>query len=549
MNRLDHVIPTLVQALSAPFLLIYDVEKYRGLGTPLARWFAENQDVLQQGVASGKLPSVWHGLWLYNRRSGTLNGYRQTVNSRNENDADLGILLISIIRPENVGDGSCSFSEMVERGPSAAGHTCRASACKKASESSGLVASRTGAGAGTPPPPATSDERGGEVIVAPGGVSQSLFAVNACDPGEGTGSGPCAGGSVRGNDRLADALNCIADLRMESYDKVLRCTAEATGRCAKPAEQYTKRLETALFGGVPMGKACQLRKDGEGGTGKEDTHKEDLEKLKKEAAKVQDEAMNTLHYLEEQKKKSEDATKKYENADRKTVDPEELKKLEADADKESRKLDTAEKYFKSLIKELRDIERRHGIIRDAYDKNIPQLARCAPDISECGSNQCSAMANAVARYGACLQPSGSPSPPPAPRGGTFDPSPDSPDQGAWAKCTDVLFAERPKNTSCWAVKCGSRSKTTRASDGTCGCQPGGAASGGTPVDFQDAFCGATDCGEGKRQEGCACVKLGMMAPPPPAPEPKGHPTGTQLTRLKLPPATLYSDMRARRPEK
>jgi hypothetical protein len=129
LNRLERIVPYVVQAAAQPMLLFYDVEKYRGPYSPLARWFAEYQATLAAGVDTRRIPAAWHGLWLYDWRSGHLLGYRITDDPRDENDVDGQLFFESIARRENLGRFDCSFSEMVERGPGRGGYFCAGSSC------------------------------------------------------------------------------------------------------------------------------------------------------------------------------------------------------------------------------------------------------------------------------------------------------------------------------------------------------------------------------------------------------------------------------------
>jgi hypothetical protein len=114
------------------------------------RWFSDNRLTLVNAIAAGRHAPLWHGLWLYDRRSGRVLGFRHTVKPLNENDVDLIRFYGSLANRQNLGDFTCSLSEMVQRGPDKLGYFCAGFLCK---------------------PTGTAIDRGGPVRSQPGGSS------------------------------------------------------------------------------------------------------------------------------------------------------------------------------------------------------------------------------------------------------------------------------------------------------------------------------------------------------------------------------------------
>jgi hypothetical protein len=76
LNGQEETVPLLVALASQPMLLFYDVEKWRGSVAPLSIWYSNYREILRQIIASRRHPAQWHQLWLYDRRTGMLVGYK-----------------------------------------------------------------------------------------------------------------------------------------------------------------------------------------------------------------------------------------------------------------------------------------------------------------------------------------------------------------------------------------------------------------------------------------------------------------------------------------
>jgi hypothetical protein len=540
LNGLKHIVPAVAQAGSAAILPFYDVEKHRGPSSPLARWFIENEGYLQQGVATGRLPAQWQGLWLYDRRLGTMVGYRPTLQPVNETEVDLASFFNSITNPENVGDSSCSFSEMVERGKGKQGYQCSGEVCK---ERRGSPASSSG----TPAEGGTSVSRSSARL--PTGISETTVETTTCNADEAAGAAgslACGGALAAGRDTLASAFNCIADLRMESHERTLRCTAEATGRCAKPLDRFVKNIVDTAYGGVPLGRECQIGADDEGGGGgggkKKPLTEDQKKKLSEEAHKKKDEAFQAAKKAAEEaekaKKAAAESKKKYEDADRTTIDPDELKALKKDADLDQTLAEIMSAAADDATQDYEDWLRTTEAIDNGYDGPIKSILHqgCPPDLPGCSSNSCTAMSASMGRTMACVETAmGASEQPRRPGSGVIDPLPDAPEGNAvWSRCLASLFETPKSDNACWVTKCGRAQHAAPRTDGTCGCSAGGAGSLGSSA---PGFCGVIDCGD-QVQDGCSCRPAGeptLGTPVPPEPTPGRNARGRGAMVMTPPP--------------
>jgi CarboxypepD_reg-like domain len=123
-NKLDEVKPFVVNALTQPFVLFYDIEKSRIPSSPLKDWFKDNSKWIYAGIENDRLPLLWHGLWLYDNISGGLIGRTHDTTSILENVVDLRHFFFALNSPFNLGDHSCSFTEMIEYGKTDIGYLC-----------------------------------------------------------------------------------------------------------------------------------------------------------------------------------------------------------------------------------------------------------------------------------------------------------------------------------------------------------------------------------------------------------------------------------------
>lgn len=512
LNGLEHLVPYVVQAAAAPLLLFYDVEKYRGPQSPLARWFSENYDWLVAGAETKRNPTYWHGLWLYDRRSGHLLGYRPIAEPVDENDVHLASFFASITSRENLGEYGCSFAEMIERGLSPQGYLCVGSICGEAKKSSEASAQLSSTG------------------LSKEAVLSTLYPQPAGGhgSGSGTGGGPCGNGvSGFGRNRNSDVIRCLTQQIMRPGDKVMRCVAEAIGLCANPVDKATKELQQALFAGVRVGDRCQISQ------GKDDPNKElyeFLDKLEREGVEkfLDRKRLERLELLlkeyneaivksDEARGRALEALKELEEAEKKNASKEEIEKLRKEMSDAIDKLNKAEKEEKNKLEKLKEASGR--------DSEKKELVRCPPDTPECGNNNCTAMSEAMRRTMRCFeqavleeelemlgrQP------------GFSDPSPldDNGQAPEWFKCFDSFESfSLELQKQCWAYDCGPGTMTV-FSEGKCGC--GSGLEGGEAGPRLTGMCHAWDCPEGtpRVQDGkCTCgggLGVGTGGPIPKGP--------------------------------
>src|SRR5215831_6304031 len=97
IHQMEWAVPPIAAMLAQPFLLFYDVEKYRGVSSPFGRWFTRYQQVLLDAIRQKRSPMLWHGLWLYDRLTGRLVGFSHAARPRDENRVRLDLLITSLV--------------------------------------------------------------------------------------------------------------------------------------------------------------------------------------------------------------------------------------------------------------------------------------------------------------------------------------------------------------------------------------------------------------------------------------------------------------------
>jgi hypothetical protein len=515
LSGLERLLPALTQAAMAPMLLFYDVEKYRGLGSPLARWFQESHAALVEGAASGRLPAVWHGLWLYDRHTGHLIGFRPALEPKDENEVHLGLFLDSIISHENLGRFQCSFGEMIERGPSRLGYLCGGVDCANADPKQGIA--RT-----------IGQLQWWATRVTGIGFSSAQLREAGCgqasgggSTGGGVGGGGCGGGlKAGGRSRLARTVACLTEQVMQPGEQTMRCIAEAMGMCAGPLEKAAKNLQEALFGGVRLGSRCAIADTADGGPGgvSGQTDKERVEFAEnnygaqlKRTAEAQKEAKEARQAEDKARADAAAASKNY--ADNPTKANKEARDKANEAyDKAS--VDRITKENQASYEEGQ-LKYRQEELKKAYQHQIDynSVGRCPPDTPGCGDNDCTAMAAAARQTLKCWQQATDPDPNARrPFGGlnpdVVDPSPlDDPSSPSWLKCLGTMPDAKPASKQCWAVDCGPTTFTTLSTTGACGCVE---VQGGQVIEGAlRGGCGHLDCGEDQsprvRNGTCTCA--------------------------------------------
>jgi len=536
----EDVLADVVQALVAPILLFYDVEKYRGGDAPLSRWIAENRDLLIQGLRASRNPLLWHGVWLYDRRAGRLVGYRPTQRPRDENDIDLERFLWSLSNPANLGNGSCSLMEMVSRGSSPLGYVCAGHSCE---ESRGLP------GAGGANRAALTQE---SLRPAWLGQVEDLQASSACketgagDPGA---NGSCTGGlSISNGSEQASMIRCLSRQVARPGTEAMSCFAEATGFCSSPANLLAKAITETEYAGVKLGNGCQVS------AGMGEVH------LAEEAARLRAELARAR--AEEQKWAAEErslhgvieGSLKYSKAE-KVNEAEAVLVVIARAVAEANRAIAAAK-----VKELEEEQRKsqpspqpsaapsaapspQPAPSPAPSAPAPQPSAsptgpktgCRPDLPGCEDNACSAMSESMQRTMACFKrlTSQDGRDPYASKTGGCNPTVcdpiDSPQKVGERACLGNLDADPSATTAknCWAYRCASGLVVTAGANGACVCQPEGGLGrdmGRVHNPCETAYC-SPDAAAGARtatfQNGsCSCNQPGTAGSPPPS-NPRG----------------------------
>jgi hypothetical protein len=220
-NQLAEAVPLLVQAVSQPMLLVHDIERRRGPDAPLAVWFAEHEHLLREGAVIRRHPSAWHGLWLYDRITGRLRGFRVADDATDDNTVDLDALFEFIARAPLSG-ARCSLAEVVQRGTRGGAYACLAEACARGEVDPKTCAQEVDGGGG-----GGGDAGGGGGVSIPGMSSGGLLA-------------------------------CITTQTASPTESQLQCLSEATGWGASPRGFASKGIDKVGMAGAKIGGQCDL---------------------------------------------------------------------------------------------------------------------------------------------------------------------------------------------------------------------------------------------------------------------------------------------------
>jgi len=570
LNGLYDVGPFVAQAAAQPLLLFFDVEKHRGPRSPLTRWFIENRLTLLNAIAAGRHAPLWHGLWLYDRRSGHMLGYRPTATPRDENDVDLARFYGSLANRQNLGDFSCGLSEMVERGADALGYFCAGSLCK---------AQQT----------ATAGERGRPADGQPGGRGRSPlseeFGTTMCrrpgagggagDGGAGRGGSICGQGlALGGSTRAASTVRCLSQQVVRPGTEGFRCLAEATGLCSNPVDRLTKDLQDSLFAGVKPGSKCEIGQ-GKGPVTDDELpplpqpKKPDLEDLRGRQIAAEDaliKAMKDVSDLKRDLKDEQAKDKASRDADKVKQLKDSIKKAQEEQKEADRKAVAAKaaadaaaakaKKEEEAAKKKKAEEEKKKKAEEEKKKNEAKkkpggkgTPACPPGTPDCGDNSCTAMADQMGRAMACAARALNPAerdPMRTSSGGcnptVCDPVDPTGSGPATARCLATMAPETAVVTDrqCWAVDCARQHAAT--TQGCCGrtVAPGREAGVGSPG---AAMCASILCSEDSVPTagpfGCECRQRG------------GTPTGGFTPRppgsfdLSRPSAFLDTNTRSR----
>lgn len=510
----DDVIPYLAQAVSQPILLFHDVEKYRGAKAPLARWFAENREYLTQGVVAKRHPAMWHGLWLYDRRSGRLLGYHHTPRPWDENDIDLTRFWSSVSSMENLGEYTCSFVEMVGRGATSFGYFCGGSKCAKQAAEAGntketVAKGSTTLGKGSMQEAATQDQPPG---------SSDTCQESSPGGGDSANGGVCGQGLNIGGDGFAsETIRCLTSQIVRPGTEMMKCVSEAMGLCSNPVDKLTKELREAEFAGVKTGANCQISA-GMGDVKAAEQKKQDeaaanVEKLKQAADKAQAEAEAALKIAEENQKKVDQAKKDLEAAEKAGT--------ATQADRNAVWLMSglsalSNAYFSNAVSNMQKADKDYLDAKHSYEQNYGGGAgRCPVDTPECGNNNCSGMSDSMRQTMDCVKKAAEAETrdPFAFQHGGCDPRNCDPIEAAPGGRSSALaqcFAPMDEGVDaavtkhCWAVDCARGTDTALSASGMCSCQP---PQQGSPDSHLRGMCDTMHCAEGSPKAGpmgCTC---------------------------------------------
>lgn len=509
----DAIIPYLAQAASQPLLLFYDVEKYRGAASPLARWFAENREILKQGVLAQRHPAIWHRLWLYDRRSGRLLGYKHSWNPRDENDIDLVRFWTSISSLESLGNYGCSFMEMVGRGANSVGYFCSGSKCKTQTAPAGKQTSTLASGSFTTSLPKQA------------GSIQASASPDRCEessPGGGdreTG-GVCGQGlNIGGDSWASDSIGCLTSQIVRPGTEMMKCMSEAMGLCSNPVDKLTKELRQAEFSGTKIGANCQISA-GMGDVKAAEQKKQEeaaaaVEKAKQAADKAQAEAEAALKIAEEAEKKANEAKAALEAAEKAGT--------ATQADRNGVWLVSgvsglANIAYSNAVSKMQQADKDYLDAKHSYEGTYGGSTtnqRCPIDTPECGNNNCTGMSDSMRQTLDCVKQAtdAETRDPFAFQHGGCDPrhcDPMEPGLDGHASTHLSCFAptdngvEAAVTKRCWAVDCAGETETVLDTSGLCNCQP---RQEGSPDGHLRGMCDTMHCAEGSPKAGpigCTC---------------------------------------------
>lgn len=540
LNGYERIEPYVAMAASQPLLLFYDVEKYRGDDSPLTRWFRDHRDELIEGVRSHRHPGWWTEVWLYDRISGRLHGKKPQVKQTDENEIVLDVFFDSIGRRENLGNGSCSFNEMADRGPGPGGYWCMGSLCGNDGKGQGApTGGRPGAGGNT----ANASGRSSPVMNAPKGLEDQLrdgMCDAAGDASGGREKGGLCGLAIQGGQFAAATVRCVTQQIVRPGTKGMTCMAEATGLCSNPVQQIAKDLQQTSYAGIKLGRDCGIS---EGSTAKTEEEKKKAEEKKKkeeeekkkreaeerkaqeEAAKKEAERQKEIAKVREESRKRQEELKRLQEKEQKLKEAEEEAKRAAEqnpnptgdrewemeaarqrAIRENREFQQElREQERAIIQELRELYQLYRQLNPASPPPPPQ-ARCMPDDPDCTTNACSGMSDSARKTMECMKQAmddGTARDPMRTLAGGCNPQVCDPiePEGNGKDGRDGCFEggnATPLDTAlsrlCWAVDCARDLETYQDTAGRCGCRPaiqGGGTGGGMPN-----LCEQIRCAEG-----------------------------------------------------
>jgi len=496
LDGLDGAIPYVAEAVANPMLLVHEVERRHGDDAPLARWFREYEVALIDGAERYHHPASWHGLWLYDRITGRLRGFRAVErtsdDASDENTVELATLFHTVSKTR-IDDGKCSYVEMIMRGPSSARrYECLGAACA----------------AGDPMACSTQSSGGGDTPAEHGGgIDIPGMATN-------------------------DALACIAAQAAQTGGRAqLSCMMEATGRGANPLDRLTKEMTQVSLAGI-KGHCDRAQIDDDALA--EATYNTHIKRAEERYAAAMLGAANTLSDAID---KLAIAQKQRGDLDGTNADPADIKKADEKVDKAEDAVNNAEKAAAEARRkadEEREKARKEAEEKRKKDKQAASGSggdddddkdedeRCVEGES-CG---CAAMSAQTQAMLDCFKDQVTPEsrdPWFGPGGCKDNCDPIDPQTGDGGRaCFETLAADDGAELSraCWTARCGP------ADAGASACCGGATLGNGTPMEITGA-CGATDCADGIQPTFaggyCTCGTTGAGLPNGPM-MPKGGAT-------------------------
>jgi hypothetical protein len=506
VGRAD-LLPYVANVLAQPFLLFYDIDIYRARESDLYPWFSAHRAELVEGSKVRRMPVAWDLLWLYDRRTGRLVGFREKEQPNGPREVHIPAFFGSIVRIEQLGGGACSFSEMIQRGGDAtSGYFCAGQSCaRETTRNQGTVASL---------PSRNSVES--LLKTRDGNFSANLAcALGTSDrPDRGSAACPQAGGGGTGPDSAM--LSCLTRTVARPGLEEMSCLSEATGFCSSPVDRIVKDMQMQQYSGVRIGRDCAISQ----GTieGPIPVVKPKPSQAVKEARQQLQDIRNALNNLDdpiqrltdagvwdrllqdriEQRERQidavEDAISGMDDLIRETLqlmkeadeagDAKERQRLSELADKrieEQQKLRDLRDWLKESLERLKKNQEESGK-KTGSEAGIVEEGdkRCVRDSETCGGNTCTAMASAIGQALQCVinrRKAAEAGDVHDPRGCTpelCDPMEPEGQAGRGAQCLTDLSADPSAAIAkqCWAVQCASGQVPTVGPGGACTCSPG-----------------------------------------------------------------------------
>lgn len=505
---LDVIIPKVINVATGPMLLFYDALKGYGRNTSSFQWWQSHQAVVRAGSLQGSNPLLWQGVWVYDRRSGRMVGFNPNCRETDVNCINAEIFVDSIGRAENLGNGDCTFFEMVARGDTSEfGYLCEGSVCNEVPEES--------LGVGQTEPLRLLGDSTSSVF----GMDREILTEGGyCNSSnQGSDGGDRSGLCQDSSSGLSDpTFQCVMEqMAKNPFSNFLRCFAEATGMCSSPLDSITKDFQAQDYEGLLGGESCQLSQGGDS---------EELDEEEEQALEWWDDPENREEaYLQFQEELEttidpadfdqawETARESIENAQFEAVTNPDNHLAETDADNNITVFAGGD-YAEILVHEGLHVV---GIESDTTEKEDHEVIDnmgifdCAPEDTSCG-DECTGMDEVTRGLLSCVEQELTPETEFSWDPGYIDPlDPDLPE--GWANCFEAELELQTEGAIatriCGNVDCPEDTVCDSGQDGIC--VTSGA---GTGSEMNPAVCGSIDCPEGSEpvfDNGiCTCSSAG-----------------------------------------